>query len=84
MDIYFKGSSQSDRGTLANIKSVLGHHSVKSKVMEAFNHVEHMFDVTCDGLICLLAMECLGATHDGTLPGDNDALTTLDDTVEVS
>jgi hypothetical protein len=35
MDLYFKGASQTDRGTLSNIKMVLGHNSVKAKVMES-------------------------------------------------
>jgi hypothetical protein len=84
MDLYFKGASVNDRGTLANIKSVMGHHSVQTKVMDSFNHVEHMYDVTCDGLISLLAMEILGfSEYNDEIDDDYDRLTLLDDTVEV-
>ena len=77
-DLY-DPESHSDRGTLANIKTVFGFKGVRSKVTQAFGHNEDMLYATTKSLICLTAMELLDfESVDSSLPDDCDAADVLD------
>lgn len=82
MKTYFVGGSQNERGTLPNMKLTMGQHSVKTKVLDCFNHVEHMFDTVCDGMLTLLAMQCLGIPTLDVAKPESEA--SLDALTEVS
>ena len=40
MNEFMKNGSVADDGTLANIREVFRHHSLKNKVMDNFQHVK--------------------------------------------
>ena len=46
MDLFFKQTSVTKRGSLYNIKEVFNHRNVKQKVMEDFQHVHDFISVT--------------------------------------
>lgn len=84
MNTYFNSESTNERGTIANFKVTMGQHSVGSKVMECFNHVEDMCDLVCDGLIVLLAMNKLGLESCKDMPHNVPTVVSLERLVDVS
>ena len=74
MNILYRPESQNDKGTLSEVKNKFQLKGVKTKVTDAFNHVEDMFSLTTKGLICLVAMKLLNIRYDAKPTKDDEAL----------
>ncbi len=59
MNLFFSGSSATDKGTLFWLKSVFNHRSVQKEVKDAFNHVSEFLEFVTEGYTLLLAMQIL-------------------------
>ena len=60
MDIFFNGSSITEKGTLCHLRNVFGHRSVKKDVGDCFNNVSEFLKFVTIGYTVLLAMHILG------------------------
>ncbi|KAK3102767.1 hypothetical protein FSP39_013804 [Pinctada imbricata] len=59
-DIFFKGASMADRGTLTHLKNIFNYRQVKLDTSDNFNHAWELMCLTTEGYVCLLAKELLG------------------------
>lgn len=46
MNAFYRGNGVGDRGTLCNVRDFFRHHSLKTKVMENFQHVYDFYEVS--------------------------------------
>ena len=67
-DVFFKGASAMDRGTLCHLKNIFNFRQVKADISDNFNHAWELMCTTTEGYVCLLAKDILGM--DGERPPD--------------
>ena len=59
-DLFFKGSSAADRGTLCQIKNLFNYRQVKSDISDNFSQAWELMALVVEGFVCLLCMEECG------------------------
>lgn len=59
MDVFFKGSSATEKGTLFHLKNVFGRRSVTKDIGETFNHAADFIKFITHGYAILAAMHVL-------------------------
>ena len=73
MDKHYTANSVAEKGTLYNIKSKFLHKNIKSKVMENIQKVYDLVQFSCEGLVCILAMDILGMQEMDARPASSPA-----------
>jgi len=54
MDLLLTSNSESDRGTLSQLKNFFNHRSLKKNVMENYQHDTDILEVSLYNTICIL------------------------------
>lgn len=69
-DLFFKGSSSVEKGTLSHLKNIFNFRQVKADISDNFTYAWELMCLMTEGFVCLLAMTILGMEEKENRPTD--------------